>query len=57
MRKLLLASAAVAAGSLGLAATAHAQFANVNQTPPTRLLPSAPPPPARQPVRAASPFA
>jgi predicted porin len=33
MRKLLLASAAAAAGSLGLAATANAQFANVNQTP------------------------
>ena len=33
MRKLLLASAAMAAGSLGLAATANAQFANVNQTP------------------------
>jgi len=33
MRKLLLASVAVAAGSLGLADTAKAQFANVNQTP------------------------
>jgi len=33
MRKLLLASAAMAAGSLGLAGVANAQFANVNQTP------------------------
>ena len=32
MRKLLLASAAVAVGSLGMAGGAHAQFANVNPT-------------------------